>query len=78
MKKTADMLREIEVMLRQAELRISLLNGELAEFLNDRADLLEFQLELENIHHVATKLENTLLKKMLLTKRNLEATKAKE
>ncbi len=66
MQKTTEILKEVEVMLLQAELRIALLNGDLndAESLETRNKILGLQVELETIHQSTTKLENVLLKKM--------------
>lgn len=67
MEKTTNILRDVEVMLLKAELRIALLNGDLMDFNTNQSTLakvLELQMELEAVHQLATKLENTLLKKL--------------
>ena len=71
MEKTAAILKDIELMFLQAELRLMMLNGELANPLGTitSAKVLAIQTELENIHQLATKLENTLLKKLNLVLR---------
>ena len=66
MEKTIQMLKEIEVTLLQADLRISMLNGKLdnptsKESLNK---ILALQIELESVHQQTTKMENSLLKKI--------------
>ena len=67
MEKTTNILRDVEVMLLKAELRIALLNGDLMDFntyQSTLAKVLELQMELEAVHQLTTKLENTLLKKL--------------
>ena len=75
MQQTTDILKDIELMLLKAELRIAMINGELSDITSSAttAQILTLQLELESVHQQMTKLENTLLKKINTNlKRHLE------
>lgn len=64
--RTTQILKEIEVMLMQAEMRVNLLNGDL-DNPKDKSTvnkILAMQIEMEMIHHRTTMLENALLKKI--------------
>lgn len=82
MEKTTNILRDVEVMLLKAELRIALLNGALMDFSTNKETLskvLEFQVELEAVHQLTTKLENSLLKKLnQVLRHHLEMLKREE
>ena len=68
MHKTVKILKDIELMLLQAELRIATLNGELSSALvENSSDIGDFLMGLETIHNQTTRLENALLKKMIYT-----------
>lgn len=77
MKRATEILKEVETMLLQAEIRISLVNGELGDPVTDKESalqILELEKGLEGVHTLATKLENTLLKKINSTmKKRIES-----
>lgn len=82
MKRTTEILQDVGVSLLRAELSIALVNGELTEIedpMNSK-DLLRLQKELESVHLLVTKLENTLIKKInqALNKRIYQLTQENE
>ena len=66
MEKTTQLLKDIETILLQAELRINMLNGDLHNptDLSSINKILRLQAELDSIHTHITKLESSLLKKI--------------
>lgn len=72
MQKTTDILKEVEILLLQADLRVNTINGNLESpvtSLDSYSKILALQIELESVHAMATKLENSLLKKINQTLR---------
>lgn len=72
MQKTTEILKDVEILLLQADLRVNTINGNLESpitSLNSYSEILSLQVELESVHSMTTKLENSLLKKINQTLR---------